>query len=120
MMQAQFLGRHRPSSIRIHILSGAVGMLAGLQHLLSAKERTKRAPEPEFRESVHPASNKISGANGGITFPCAVRNQNWAMCIGCCRVTVNSSALSSSTRGKKLWTKHAGAQSMTTHDLSCR
>ncbi len=52
IMQGKLPRHRRPSFLGTHLLAGAVGVLAGLQHLLSAKERTKRASEPESREQV--------------------------------------------------------------------
>src|SRR3954451_16362194 len=45
MNQRSFRHRLRPSSFGIHLIAGAIGVLAGLQHFLSAKERTKSTVE---------------------------------------------------------------------------
>jgi hypothetical protein len=41
MSQGVSFSRRRPLSVGIHVIAGAVGVLAGLQHLFSAKERGK-------------------------------------------------------------------------------
>ena|SRR5437764_6402593 len=45
MNQGAFSNRRRPLSFRIRLLAGAVGVLAGLRHLLFAKDRVERDGE---------------------------------------------------------------------------
>jgi len=57
MNQGNLVHRRRPFSLRIHLIAGAVGVLAGFQHLLCRRDRTK-APA----ESVQPTPEASSDA----------------------------------------------------------
>jgi hypothetical protein len=49
MNQGNLRHRRQSFSFGIHLLAGAVGVLAGLQHLLSARDRTKAVSNPARR-----------------------------------------------------------------------
>jgi hypothetical protein len=52
MNQPSFSHRVRPFSLGVHLIAGAVGVLAGLRHLLSAKDRNKGTVEPAWAAST--------------------------------------------------------------------
>src|SRR3954470_15229219 len=61
MIQGVFSHRRRPVSLGIHLIAGAVGFLAGLQQLLSARDRRTCGGGPSPLPSAVPASATESG-----------------------------------------------------------
>ena len=63
MIQRTFRNRRRPLSLGIRLFAGAIGVLAGLQHLLSSKDRTKCTGEPAIAENAVPIRGAESVGN---------------------------------------------------------